>query len=180
MVADEVRNLSQHSNRFSEQIAAVMKDAKADIAGAKQVVSGMASKDMTATIAENTRVDGMMDAVQRYNARTDETLAQVSGITSQISDSVARAVISLQFEDVVTQVVAYSEAHINRLRDLTHRMHEQLASMDGSDTAQDDIKVQQMLAQFSQEILAIKREWANPVNKAVSQDSMDEGDVELF
>ncbi len=180
VVADEVRKLSQHSNQFSEQIAAVVNAAKQDIASAKEVVSGMASKDMTSTIAEKTRVDEMMESMQIYNSGIDQTLAGITQATAQIGESVNIAVTSLQFEDVVTQVVAYSEVHVTRLQDLAQRLHLRLEQVRNNASGLDQVQIHDMVKQFSAEIENIAGEWQNPVNKAVSQDSMDAGDVELF
>ncbi len=180
VVADEVRKLSQHSNQFSEQIATVIAAARQDIASAKDVVAGMASKDMTSTIAEKTRVDEMMESMQSYNADIDQTLTGISRTTAQIGESVNLAVMSLQFEDVVTQVVAYSESHVTRLQELARRLHLRLEQLRHNENGLDQVQIHDLVKQFAAEIATLVADWREPVNKAVSQDSMDAGGVDLF
>ena len=180
VVADEVRKLSQNSNRFSEEIGSVVRRAQDDIDGAKSLMSGMASRDMNSTIEAKTRVDSMLDAIESYNQRVDEKLSQITGINEEIGAAVGTAVRSLQFEDVVTQLVAYSDDHVQRLKQLTHRLRTTTESLRQNPGSADSGRVHGLVEEFSAEIARLKEEWQRPLNKAVSQDSMEEGDVEFF
>ncbi len=180
VVADEVRKLSQNSNRFSEEIGAVVRRAQEDIAGAKALMSGMASKDMNSTIEAKTRVDGMLDAIEQYNQRIDSKLSEISAVNDAIAQAVGTAVRSLQFDDVVTQLVAYSDDHVERLRQLTHRLHETTEQLRGEPHPASCRQIHCMVEQFKNEIGTLKNSWEQPLNKAVSQNSMEEGEVEFF
>ncbi len=175
VVADEVRNLSQHSNRFSDEIRAVVEKAQGDIALAKAVVSDMASKDMTDTISSKTRVDEMLQAVEAYNNSIDKEMARISTVSDGISHSVGVAIRSLQFEDVVTQVVDYSSEHVKRLDALVIRLGQKISELPADETAQ-----HVLMEHLQLEINQLKTEWGNPLNKAVNQSSMDSGDIEMF
>ena len=175
VVADEVRKLSQHSNRFSDEIKMVVGKAQADISAAKTVVSDMASKDMTDTISAKTRVDEMLQSVEVYNKSIDQEITKISSVSDQISESVAVAVRSLQFEDVVTQVIAYSTEYANRLDILVLRLGQKLSELPSDETALHDL-----LEQLQSEVNQLTVEWENPLNKAVSQVSMESGDIEMF
>lgn len=65
----------------------------------------------------------MLTAVKAYNQRIDDDLAKISTTGDEVSAAVGVAIRSLQFEDVVTQVVGYSDSHVMRLNDLVHRLH---------------------------------------------------------
>ncbi len=175
VVADEVRKLSQHSNRFSDEIRRVVEKAQNDIGQAKQVVSGMASKDMTATITAKTRVDDMLHSVENYNQRIDMEIGKISNLSDEISSTVGVAVRSLQFEDVVTQVVSYSSEHANRLEELVSGLNSHLAELPEDETALHDL-----VGRLSQQVEQLRDEWKSPLNKAVSQDSMEQGEIEMF
>ena len=175
VVADEVRKLSQSSNRFSDEIKIVVGKAQADISAAKMVVSDMASKDMTETISAKTRVDEMLQSVEVYNESIDKEMGKISAVSDDISQAVAVAVRSLQFEDVVTQVVAYSSEHANRLDTLVTRLGQKLSAMPADETAQHIL-----LEQLQSEVNELSAEWEDPLNKAVSQSSMESGDIEMF
>lgn len=180
VVADEVRKLSQHSNRFSNEIGQVVQKAKADIAGAKELISSMASKDMNDTMAAKKRVDEMLISVQTYNQEVDSELSKISSVSEEISQSVGFAVRSLQFEDVVSQVVSYSHDHVERLNNLVHRLNQKIAELRANEKMADEIQVQQMIRHFQYDISELKKEWASPLNKAVSQSSMEQGKIEMF
>ncbi|MCK4707179.1 MAG: methyl-accepting chemotaxis protein, partial [Gammaproteobacteria bacterium] len=175
VVADEVRKLSHHSNRFSDEIKTVMAKAQTDISAAKVVIAGMASKDMTDTITAKTRVDSMLASVETYNQNLEQEMDKISSVTDDISNSVAVAVRSLQFEDVVTQVVAYSSEHASRLDTLVTRLAQKLSQLPADKTAQHIL-----LEQLQKEVNELSAEWKDPLNKAVSQSSMESGDIEMF
>lgn len=180
VVADEVRNLSQHSNGFSEQIGSVVMKAKDNISNAKKLVAHMASKDMNDTITAKRRVDEMLETVETYNENMDRELGHVSEITSEIQDAVGVAVRALQFEDVVTQVVGYSENHTNRIEDLVERLKIKIHELKTAQSTQMPLRLHETVESFRNEILEIKQDWDSPVNKAVSQTSMDQGEIEMF
>ncbi len=180
VVADEVRKLSQHSNRFSSEIGAVVQKAKTDISSAKDVVAEMASRDMSDAIEEKNRVDGMLQKVEEYNQNIDVELGKISTISNEIALAVGLAVQSLQFEDVVTQVISYSDQHANRLQGLVHRLHQKLAVLKSNDAATNPVQIHHMVEQFRDEIAQLKHEWDKPLNKAVNQSSMEQGDIEMF
>ena len=180
VVADEVRNLSQHSNRFSEQIGSVVQKAKADISEAKEVISSMASKDLNDTISAKTRVEDMLKMMEQYNVNVDQELNRLSTVTGEISAAVGLAVRSLQFEDVVTQVVTYSDGHAARLIDLVHRLNLKIAELRSAPGSADDDQLHAMIGHFQREIMALKQEWQSPLNKAVNQTSMEQGEIEMF
>lgn len=175
VVADEVRKLSQHSNQFSDQIRQVVQGAKEDIGEAKAVVSSMASRDMTQTIGAKTRVDDLLKSVEQYNANIDLELEKISRVSGEINTAVGLAVRSLQFEDVVNQVVDYSSQYATRLEQLSQHMVQLL-----NDLPEGEYQIHEMVLTLQQEMHQIREEWNKPINKAVSQLSMDQGDIEMF
>ncbi|MFT5502374.1 MAG: methyl-accepting chemotaxis protein [Gammaproteobacteria bacterium] len=179
VVADEVRHLSQHSNRFSEEIRSVVQKAKNDIATAREVVKTMASEDMTETMSSKTRVDDMLGDIESYNSTMSEGLGNISSVTDEITAAVHVAIRSLQFEDIVSQVVSYSEEHNTRLQDLVVRIDQQKSQIEGS-MANENIELLDVIGSFHRELESMRTEWQEKVNKAVGQSSMDQGDIEFF
>ncbi len=179
VVADEVRALSQNSNRFSEEIRVVVQKAKADIVEARHVVNEMASKDMTDTLTSKTRIEGMLQGIEKYDLTVAEELKRISEVTEEISASVHLAVRSLQFEDVVTQVADYSEGNGNRLQSLFALIDEQSHNLSSQFEAEGDIADSEIL-EFKQKLGNLKLEWQQEIHKAVEQNTMDQGDIEMF
>ena len=79
----------------------------------------------------------------------------------------------------MTQVVGYGEEHTQRLHDLSRRIEERKNNIENA-ISSDRIDVKEVVHSFNLELEALKIEWQQDVNKAVSQKSMDQGDIELF
>ena len=180
VVADEVRKLSQHSNRFSNEIGQVVQKAKTDIAGAKEVISTMASRDMNDTMAAKKRVDDMLNSVKTYNQEVENELSEISSVSEEISQSVGVAVKSLQFEDAVSRVVGCSHDHLDRLNNLMQRLNQNISELRETENPADKIQVQQMIQLYQNDINAFKNEWASSPDGAESNSSTDQGDMKRF
>jgi len=179
VVADEVRALSQRSERFNDEIKGVLSASKESIDQARGIVSGMASKDMTFAIKSKSRVDEMMVKIGRLNENVESHLGQVSNIVKDIDGTVGNAVRSLQFEDIVTQVAGYSEHHLDRLEKTSQILDRGLDGL--RDVMFTDHNAFQVgLRVLREELNGIGVFHREAVNRPVVQGSMDEGEVELF
>lgn len=173
VVADEVRKLSRNSNKFSDQISQVVNQSQDNIQSAKTIIENMASKDMSFAIESKGRVDEMMQEVSEIDAFTQKTLSQVSEITASINHSVAMAVMSLQFEDMVTQLTQNMERKFNMVGQFVDELCCGCLDKEGMSHQERMEAVRQILLQQQQD-------FDEADTKAVHQTSMDEGDIELF
>ncbi|MBF0154830.1 MAG: chemotaxis protein [Magnetococcales bacterium] len=173
VVADQVRKLSKDSNQFSRKINEVVRRSQDNIESAKEIIEVMASKDMSFAIESKGRVDEMMDEVSKIDRFTAATLVKVSEITEHINQNVGTAVMSLQFEDMVTQLVQSLEKHIAIMEQFTHAVCCGCLDSGKGDHAARVAAIRQTL----QEHLEL---FAQSSHKPVDQTSMDEGDIELF
>lgn len=179
VVADEVRALSRNSNDFSSRIRSVVQEARSDIDEARDIINKIASKDVSETMKSKSRVDEMLASMQKYDASLGEELNKISLVTEDISQSVHLAVLSLQFDDVVTQVIGYSQEHTSRLAALVELLNEQTRLVE-KDINTDTDHVDQSILVFKEKLMKLKEEWQQNVNKAVDQSSMDQGEIEMF
>ena len=115
VVADEVRKLSSHTSRLGGEIASVVQGNLSTIEGVSEVIHKMASKDMNMMLTAKQRVDDMTAEIGRLNEFTAVKLEQVGALSKQIDEDVNRAVMSLQFEDLVVQLLAHIDKRINVL-----------------------------------------------------------------
>ena len=176
VVADEVRNLSKHSDKFSEEIRTVIYDSKSNISTAKSIIEKLASRDMNVAIQSKSNVDTMMHDLSTINEGLTIKLNQVSGINGQIEMNVGNAVRALQFEDMSRQLIEYIQAntlHINAIMDELH------IGMGVFKTGDESIWTKE-LQQGSKRLSEMKSLWLNKEQKAVVQDSMDVGEIDLF
>ncbi len=176
VVADEVRNLSKNSNKFSDQIKEVVNKAHENIDKAQKSISSMASKDMSIAIQSKQRVEEMFSQVGNINVFIENKLGEIRGISDEINTSVGVAVRSLQFEDIVRQLVEHVNKRIVGVEESINLINNSYINLsDGcSDTHFEEVK--DMQYNIKKNILIGVTNSGNPV----SQKSMDEGDVELF
>ncbi len=176
VVADEVRNLSKNSDKFSEEIRVVVNSSKNNIEQARQMIEAMASKDMNVAISSKSNVDEMMGEVSKINKTVAANLSQVSSLTGQIEVNVGNAVRALQFEDMTRQLVDYIQSNTLHFQALTDEMRVGLGFLQTGD-ASSWVKELQSGTRRLQEM---KQQWSVAEQKVVSQESMAEGEIELF
>ncbi len=177
VVADEVRNLSERSTTFNEQIRKLAHSSKDAIAKVRDTVSRMASRDLDRSRGARAEAAGMLERVDGMNRGLGNGMREIAECGQAIDGSVAEAVRSLQFEDIATQSLGSATVHLDRLNDinreaatlqeLLHRRH-------------NDTDVQLALKQLMQRVGQMRAEWERPPHKPVMQQSMDAGSVELF
>jgi methyl-accepting chemotaxis protein len=173
VVADEVRKLSRDSNQFSNRISHVVKKSQQNLESAKGIIEVMASKDMSFAIESKGRVDEMMNEVSEIDRFTTKTLAEVSHITENLNHSVGVAVMSLQFEDMVTQLTQNIEKKFAFLEHFVESVCCDVLAPHLAGGTLDMREVRDALESHQQFYESTRR-------RPVDQSSMDEGEIELF
>ncbi|MGE3539891.1 MAG: methyl-accepting chemotaxis protein [Candidatus Tectimicrobiota bacterium] len=169
VVATEVRRLSQHSRQFSERLGAQIQEIKTTIATVRKVVGDVASTDMNMSLEGKSGVDNMLRELQHVNERIAQSLHSISTVTERIHSDVGAAVRSLQFEDLITQLLGYTRQSLGTLHILSDAL-EAATSMSSGDPV---LALRTALAQIENADHA-------PLHKPVAQVSMSAGDIELF
>lgn len=173
VVATEVRKLASASREVSDLISDLVIETNGNVVSVKNAVKDMASKDMSFAMEAKSRVDGMMAEVSEIDRFTAEVLQKVSALTGEISHNVGMAILSLQFEDMVTQLTQSMDKKVTavegfaRVFDLEHLMD-------------DTIPKEERLAKLQLNLMEHQQFFDTMSHKPVTQDSMDEGDIELF
>jgi methyl-accepting chemotaxis protein len=171
VVADEVRKLSQHSNNFNEKIREQVESAKSTIFDARRIVGEVASRDMTVAINAKGRIDTMLDEVRGVNQFMESTLKDVSAVADRLNTDVGTAVRSLQFEDIVNQVIQYSQRHLEQIEGY-------LTDINGQSQA--DVELAAAAQQWKELLRVWRTRWQTETHKPAMQVSMQAGAVDLF
>lgn len=177
VVASEVRSLSIRSNEFNERIRDAVNRSMADIGKAKEIISDIASKDMSVAIQSKTRVDEMLRDMAKMNEYIADNLGGVSHITANIEKGVSIAVQSLQFEDISRQLCEFIEKHLIELVACVKQLEDRLVDI------KDDKQISTlytMIHDVNQELSMRLEVLNNTSKKVVQQESMNEGEIELF
>lgn len=179
VVADEVRKLSLNSNQLNEQIRLKAQKARQTVDQVRSIVSEMASKDMEQASTSQTRVNSMLSDLETMNSTISTKLGDVSGIIAGIEQSVSNAVRSLQFEDIVRQLVEQVMNHLENLnsfsREINHYLDEERESPSAS-----SMEYQERLDVFRKRIHEERQQIEASRMRRVSTGTMDEGEIEMF
>ena len=172
VVADEVRQLSMRSNKLNEEIVEGVNAGKQAIATVRETMGKMASRDMNVAISGKERVDEALKLSQEHNLYVAEQIGRLGDVSDLITADVGNAVRCLQFEDMVTQSMAAAEQHLQRLNELETLLGRLV-----------DLSLapeMEALSAFKADLEAFAGNRIESHSKAVAQDSLDGGEVELF
>ncbi len=177
VVADEVRKLSQDSNQFSEEIRSVVSKAMGNIRAAQNTIGNIASKDMNFAIRSKEHVDEMFEDMTRINQFVSDRLEMVSNISDNISDNVATVIRTLQFEDILRQLIEHIQQRMNGINKLSQQIKTSVTEQNIS-VMQGDISPAYFELKKELEIIQGSRVKEN--QRTVRQKNMVEGGAELF
>ena len=181
VVADEVRDLSGRTHHFSQQIRGSLTNMQGTLSATEAAINQMAAKDMTFALTSKGGVEQAMNGIEAMSRRTGETVGELSVIARDVETAVNQAVVSLQFQDMVTQllghvakrlevldeVVADEQRLASALRE-TPDQASALAALDG---------IKERMDVLSQKLGTLKQ---GVNNNPVSQTGYASGEVELF
>ena len=178
VVAGEIRNLASNSNQFNEQIGSHVERARAAMEQLRGLVGTMASQDLNVALSAKGGIDAMMAHVTESDARASAVADQVVEINRGLGSDVSTTIRSLQFEDILSQLLQQTRTRLVELQEITAdctRDIEELACR------RIDAEALEARAQRVRSRLAIQREKARLRSRGPAlQSSMDAGEIELF
>ncbi len=178
VVAGEIRNLASHSNQFNEQIGSHVERARTAMEQLRGLVGTMASQDLNVALSAKGGIDAMMAHVTESDARTSAVADQVVEINRGLGSDVSTTIRSLQFEDILSQLINQTRVRLVELQEITTE-----CTRDIEELACNPIDAD-LLAQRAERVrsrLAIQREKARLRSRGPAlQNSMDAGEIELF
>ena len=169
VVASEVRNLSQNSDEFSGKIRQVIVSTQKGLENVRDTMKVAASKDMNIALESKGQVEKIVQDIELFNSSLEENLQSIANVAKQIESTVGNAVRNLQFEDISRQLLEHAGEENNMIL----QQMNQLAALR-------DKQQQLSVALVAGEINSISAVIGEYRHKAVSQDTMEEGDIDLF
>ncbi|MEY4719780.1 MAG: hypothetical protein RL563_2398 [Pseudomonadota bacterium] len=176
VVADEVRNLSKHSDKFSEEIKRVVTASKHNIHEAQHMIEVMASKDMNVTISSKATIDKMMADISTLNAKLSQNVSVLSDLSTRIESNVDDAVRGLQFEDLSRQLIEYLQNNVYHFQAMADEIRIGLGVLKNTEPTTWEKEFHEGVERFR----LMQQQWKNSNLKTTTQSSMEEGDIELF
>ena len=204
VVAEEVRNLSERSTSFNEQIRKLVFSSKDAVASVRETVGQMANRDSDTTDRARQEVTRLLSEMENLNNMLNDGMREVSGAGDQIREAVGQAVRCLQFEDIATQALGSAVRHAGRIEAVSAdagRLQSNSETEPGtSPIASPPTYIAPMMAASAAVAAPIvystaptatpshapgvngkdAMDWRTPVHKPVAQENMQAGAVELF
>ena len=182
VVADEVRDLSGRTSQFSQQIRGAIAKVQDAVGITEKAIDRLASQDMTFALTSKQHVDEMMRDVQAVNRTMSESAAALSAVTREVDVNVNTAVTTLQFQDMVRQLLAHVIQRMDALNAVSAKLRELGAQLAAPQTAgvgrESQVRSLEKSCTELTELLVQVRQMT--VHSPVRQVSMASGDVELF
>lgn len=179
VVADEVRKLSLNSNILNDQIRKQAEKAKQTVDQVRKIVSETATKDLDQASTSQVKVTGLVQELEEMNDGISNKLGDVSVIISDIETSVSNAMRSLQFEDIVRQLVEQVLNHLENLSGFSREINQFIVM--GQDVPVSSLQEHQVrLEDFRKAIHDKRNDIESKRMRRVSAVSMEEGEIDLF
>jgi methyl-accepting chemotaxis protein len=173
VVADEVRNLSENTNKFSKQIRKLVHNVDESLVSAESTINMLAATDMTSVMASKQQVQFMMADLAELNAVVASNAAELNQINAKVERNVSVAVSTLQFQDMSSQLIAHAQMRLAALQQVSGEMRQ------GTDRPTRNEYFDQIAAYnnaLHQHVASLDMKKSNPV----AQDGLSTGDIELF
>ena len=175
VVADEVRKLSNRTEQLSQQIRTTVTGVTGAIEMASASIHQMASLDMKFAVESKKKVEQALERAQ--SARNMQgVIEEQTNIAHEIDVVVGRAISSLQFQDMVRQLLQHSNTRIFSMKTAWDHMGEWSTEVALDNEISHD-KINKIRAEVG-EIFAL----ADALDKRnpVRQEKMTTGEIDLF
>jgi len=177
VVADEVRKLSKKSDDFSDEISRLTSDVKNTLSDASGIVNKVVSADMNVALSGKQQVSEMSNSMEQLEQHSNQIISQTQQASQEINVLVNQAVTSLQFEDMCTQLLAHISRRVDAVSELSGLV-ENLHVARMNPNLIDDYRG--LLTGLEATLASLKPKIDSVQHQAVSQQDLDEGDIELF
>lgn len=180
VVADEVRDLSGRTSHFSQQIRGQLVTMQQSIEMTEQAINKMAAQDMTFALKSKQGVEVAMQNIEALNHRTGETIDELNHISESMEQSVSQAVVSLQFQDMVTQLLSHVNGRLESVQAALGEVRSLAAAAQcgqGEMSAAQADGLRQSLRQTRAQVDGLRQRTSN---NPVSQEGFNTGEIELF
>jgi len=176
VVAEEVRNLSERSNRFSEQIGDSVDGISNALQAVESAIFEMAEQESKLVDDATGKVEGLIEKSKGFNQGVAESAEEISQISEQVGAEVGAAITSLQFQDMASQLIGHVNGRLQNMSPILESLGDFTQAQQQSEQEELEIRLESLLVRLQDVSTRVENVQHNPV----SQKSMDEGDIELF
>lgn len=174
VVADEVRDLSNRTGKFSSQIRKQVLGIEAEITSAEKGIHAMASQDLVTALSAKQDVEATISVLREMNERMTGASGEVASIAEELERNVNAAVTNLQFQDLTSQLIAHARRQGEAIQAI---LGEVVRIGDALDDGTFDSRATVLLSGLEERIAAAMEA---AERTPVRQQEMASGDIDLF
>jgi len=174
-----IQELSQTMVQHQELSVQTLQLTNLSISDSYVLVKELASRDMDDVYQAKQEVE---DLLAHFFAITDFLSScrnDISECNGRMRHHLGVAIRALQFEDITTQSLGHTRLHLDRMEGFVLRMTQGLSNIDPVEADGVDGYAQKIKA-IHADMLQYREELALDKKNPVSQQNLDEGDVDLF
>ena len=169
VVAQEVQSLSSRSRQFSENIRGNVEDVNRLVRDGEASINSVASQDMNFALQSKRNVEKVMTEIQGLETTRHQAVQDLAGISADVAHDVDVAVRKMQFQDLVSQILGRVKERLDLVESSVSRVR-----------AVESSSPDEWLSLLEVEIQRARDEQQSVRDNPVTQQSMDEGSVDLF
>ncbi|MFK5985170.1 MAG: methyl-accepting chemotaxis protein [Pseudomonadota bacterium] len=173
VVADEVRSLSQRTAQFNSEIKELISNTQNSIDGLSVSVKDISEIDLDVSVQAKNDVSGMWLEMSNLNEKVSSQSSYISELSEKIQHHVSIGVISLQFEDMSTQLLEHIEKRIAVIEQYANDLLKNSQPGAAEECEQNVLRLNRVVAKYRQLLEQLS-------DKAVTSTSVNTGDVDLF
>ncbi|MEW6313473.1 MAG: methyl-accepting chemotaxis protein [Pseudomonadota bacterium] len=181
VVADEVRKLSGRTSEFNTEIRKNMAVVHEAIGKAEAGINEMASLDMNFALGAKQHLVETMQGFQAVNERMAGSVTELSRITTAVEADVNVAITSMQFQDMVTQLLERIGKRVALVEEMTGKIgamaHDAQMHLTTESTPQEFHRIGEQFEAICRELEEIKQA---ATSSPVRQEHVQSGSIDLF
>ncbi|WP_017222450.1 methyl-accepting chemotaxis protein [Moritella dasanensis] len=173
VVAQEVRLLSDTSNKFNDEIRGQVTAAMATFEEAKSMVESLAKDNAEKSTQTQARLHQELVKFAQLEQNLEVNLDNLMSLSVDTKACVNDSVRSLQVEDIISQLSEHNVLQAENVKQVLLACSELLSA---EEHVEQDTFINKLKAAAEQ----LKQQSLQAQNKTISTGSMDEGEIELF
>jgi methyl-accepting chemotaxis protein len=119
VIAGNVRELSKRTRTFNQKIGEQVGRARVRVDEVRSTMSEMASRDLNLALSGKDRVQKMLAQLANFESFLHENMKRAEGGAARIASATSTSITALQFEDILSQLLAGIGQRVAHLRDGT-------------------------------------------------------------
>jgi methyl-accepting chemotaxis protein len=179
VVAEEVRLLSDRTGQFSQQIRGEMENVHRALQDAGALIDHMASREVQSAQEAKAQAEHTLAGIQTVNASIAAGVKDMSQIAGEVSVNVNRAVSTLQFQDVASQLVGHTRKRVEQAEAMAQALSALTPPLAQLSAANDE-RIAPALAALARVKDTVAQARARTAANPVRQQDMQTGSVDLF